>query len=116
MTEAGVRWYDLFFLALLLASAGCVARDAPKYAACERPLFAWLLADYAAIFAFRALCLTYGVLGTETVVLSGGGRSSEAWAARRKALRLALLALCLLLLPALLAWSLLGAVWYVCKV
>ncbi|KAL1566201.1 E3 ubiquitin-protein ligase sis3, variant 2 [Salvia divinorum] len=109
------KWYDGFFLSMLATSMYpfdewviIVAINWKRYHSCANPLHIWIVVDYTAVFIFRLLMFMDNGL-------AAGMGLDLGWQQRYKRFygRIVVLSvLVLLLYPFLLAWTVIGTLWF----
>lgn len=108
VTELGIRWYDVFFISMLISSIGAVCVRWHKYWICEDPLNVWIVVDYLTILTFR--CFMF--------IDSGVSSSLDRAVSRQDRWRLfkwrlfVLIPSAFLLYPFLWFWTITGSMWF----
>ncbi|KAL6497465.1 E3 ubiquitin-protein ligase sis3 [Orobanche gracilis] len=102
------KWYDWFFLAMLATSVVIVAINWNKYHPCTYPLHIWIVVDYTAVFTFRLLMFVDNGLAAGLGLDLGWQQRYARFVGRIVVLSI----LVVLLFPFLLAWTVIGTMWF----
>ncbi|GER38524.1 RING finger protein [Striga asiatica] len=118
------KWYDGFFLSMLVTSIIIVVINWSKYHSCMYPLHIWIVVDYTTVFFFRLLMFVdnglasgMGLLAYFELINANRLRivMDLGWQqryARFIGRAVVLSILVLLLYPFLLAWTVIGTLWF----
>ncbi|KAL3835190.1 hypothetical protein ACJIZ3_009926 [Penstemon smallii] len=102
------KWYDGFFLSMLATSIIIVAINWKRYHSCIHPLHIWIVVDYTTVFVFRLLMFVDNGLASGLGLDLGWQQRYRRFHGRIFVLSI----LVLLLYPFLLAWTIIGTVWF----
>ncbi|XWS50973.1 hypothetical protein CRYUN_Cryun12cG0136600 [Craigia yunnanensis] len=102
------KWYDGFFLSMLVTSVIIVAINWQRYHLCTYPLHIWIVVDYTAVFVFRLLMFVDNGLAAGMGLDFGWQQRYARFCGRIVVLSI----LSLLLYPFLWAWTIIGTLWF----
>lgn len=102
------KWYDGFFLSMLATSIIIVAINWKRYHSCTHPLHIWIVVDYTTVFIFRLLMFVDNGLAAGMGLDLGWQQRCKRYYGRIVVLSI----LVLLLYPFLLAWTIIGTLWF----
>ncbi|XP_044479673.1 E3 ubiquitin-protein ligase SIS3-like isoform X1 [Mangifera indica] len=103
------KWYDGFFLSMLVTSVIIVAINWKRYYLCPYPLHIWIVVDYTTVFVFRLLMFIDNGLAAGMGLDFGWQQRYARFCGRVVVLSI----LSLLLYPFLWAWTIIGTLWFI---
>ncbi|KAG9137194.1 hypothetical protein Leryth_012019 [Lithospermum erythrorhizon] len=103
-----IKWYDGFFLSMLVMSIILVTANWKKYQLCEHPLHIWTVVDYTTVLIFRLLMFVDNALAAGMGLDLGWQQRYARFCGRIGVISV----LALLLYPFLWAWTVTGTLWF----
>ncbi|KAM0859158.1 hypothetical protein ACQ4PT_047394 [Festuca glaucescens] len=108
MRGVDFKWYDGFFLSMLVTSVVIVSINWGRYRLCAHPLHIWIVVDYTAVFVFRLLMFLDNGLAAGMGLDLGWQQRYTRFCGRIVVLSV----LVLLLYPFLWVWTVIGTLWF----
>ncbi|XP_051228039.1 E3 ubiquitin-protein ligase SIS3 [Lolium perenne] len=108
MRGVDFKWYDGFFLSMLVTSVVIVSVNWGRYRLCAHPLHIWIVVDYTAVFLFRLLMFLDNWLAAGMGLDLGWQQRYTRFCGRIVVLSV----LVLLLYPFLWVWTVIGTLWF----